>query len=203
MFSNKVYCPRCDSKLKKDFDFCPHCGLDIRNPQRDNEEWGILGKNEFAGAPFVGGNSDGFGVTDKMIGAIFNSLMKNLEKQIQNQNQEESVQQFPKGLTISVGPAKKKQARKGITEEQIKRMSGLPRVEAKTNMKRLSDKVVYELKAPGIDNPDDVFISKLASGYEVKAIGKNKVYMNSLPVELPLKGFILDKNGLNIEFSTN
>ena len=58
----------------------------------------------------------------------------------------------------------------------------MPRAEAKTKLRRLSDKVVYEIAAQGIESPDDVLISKLESGYEIKAIGKKKIYVNTIPM---------------------
>ena len=79
-------------------------------------------------------------------------------------------------------------------------MSNLPRAPAKTSVRRLSDKVVYELSAPGIESVEDVFVSKLENGYEIKAIGGKKVYVNSLPVNLQLKGFSISENKLLVEF---
>jgi hypothetical protein len=78
----------------------------------------------------------------------------------------------------------------------------LPRVEASSSMKRLGDKIVYELKTLGVSSLEDVFVSKLAEGYEIKAIGTKKVYVNSLPVELPLQGYTLHEKGLTLEFGT-
>ena len=203
MFGEKIKCLRCKSKIKDSYDFCPHCGLDLSNPEKDARDFGALGKNEFmGGAPMTGGLG-GLGITDKMINSIFNSLMKNLNKQMGDFDPE--VQNLPNGIRINFGaPIQKQQpkkaARKGVTEDQVRRMSGLPRVEAKTQIRRLSDKVVYELKALGVESVEDIFVSKLENGYEVKAIGKKKVYVNSLPIELPLKGYSVSKNGLNIEF---
>ena len=55
MFSS-VKCKRCDGKLKDDFSFCPFCGLDLRNPEADMREFGMLGKNDSGlGAPLLGG----------------------------------------------------------------------------------------------------------------------------------------------------
>ena len=71
----------------------------------------------------------------------------------------------------------------------------------KTNVRRLSDKVVYELKTTGIESVDDVFVSKLESGYEIKAIGNKKVYVNSLPVSLPMKGYSISDAGITVEFA--
>ncbi|MCH7568376.1 MAG: hypothetical protein IIA87_03055 [Nanoarchaeota archaeon] len=202
MFKGKMKCMQCKSKISDSFDFCPYCGLDLRNPESDMREFGMLGKNEIVGYPLTGGFG-GFGITDKMLSSLFGSLVKTLEKQMKNVDAE--VESLPNGIKIRFGvPVEKKKAsrkdKRGITTEQIERMAGLPRVEAKTNIRRLSDKVIYELKSPGIESVNDVFVSKLESGYEVKSIGKKKVYVNSLPVNLPLKGYSITDKGLTIEF---
>lgn len=210
----KEKCRRCEGKLKEIFSFCPYCGFDLRNLQ-DERDFGMLGRNdEVFGAPLAGGG--GLGFTDKMIGNIFNSLMKNMEKQLKDIDFDKmdeqmkgfnpEVQRFPNGIRISVGPVsqqKKKQVRaspKVITDEQVKRMAKLPRSEAKSDVRRFSDKVVYELKANGVESVNDIFVSKLESGYEVKAIGKSRVYVNSLPVNLPLKRYFIKDNKLHVEF---
>ena len=206
MFKYKSKCSRCKSKTKDSWDFCPFCGLDLRNPEEESRDFGNIGKSDFIGGAPLAGGLGGLGISDKMINGIFNSLMKNLEKQMKNVDP--SVQKLNNGIKISFGvpnngAPKKRAVRKGITQEQIKRMEGLPRVEAKSSVRRFSNRVVYELGALGVDNPNDVFISKLENGYEVKAIGKKKVYVNSLPIELPLKEIKISKNSLNIEFGSN
>jgi len=210
MFKGKR-CKRCENKIKDSFDFCPYCGLDLINPERDQKEFGMLGKNnEVRGYPMVGGG--GFGITDKIAERVLKNfmksmpdLMRNLEKQMQDMDPE--VQNIPNGIKIRFGPGgmqqrqkQKRPVRKSITQEQIKRMAKLPRAEAKSEVRRFSDKVVYDIKASGIESVDDVFVSKLESGYEVKAIGTKKVYVNSIPVNLPLKGFSLHEKGLKVEF---
>jgi len=204
MFNGKK-CARCEGKTKDSYDFCPYCGLDLGNPEKDLEDFGMLGKNnDVKGYPLVGGLG-GFGITDRMIDSLFKNVVKSLEKQMKNVDLGPEVQSFPNGIKIRLGgqpqkKAKRKEVRKTITDEQVKRMSKLPRVEAKANVRRLSDKVVYELNAPGVEDVDDVFVSKLENGYEVKVIGKKKVYVNSLPVNLPLKGYRLSDKGLTVEF---
>jgi len=204
---NKPVCPRCESKVKDHFEFCPYCGLDLANPERDSKNFGILGKNEMTGGAPLAGGFGSLGITDKFINSMLNSLMKSLEKQMKNIDPE--IQDTPTGIRINFGVpqnAPKKRAPlnglKRITKEQIDRMSGLPRVEAKTQIRRLGDKVVYDLDAPGIDSVEDVFVSKLETGYELKAIGNKKVYVNSLPVDLPLKSYSVSSKGLRLEFGT-
>jgi hypothetical protein len=97
----------------------------------------------------------------------------------------------------------KKQISRKISEDQLKKLSEFPRETAKSKVRRLSDKVVYELSASGVESPNDIFFSKLESGYEVKAIGKKKIYVNSIPVELPIRGFAIDKDKILVEFKLN
>jgi|TARA_Y100000031_G_scaffold129352_1_gene148291 hypothetical protein len=202
----KNYCNKCEGKLKDSYSYCPYCGLDLRNPEKDMRDFGVIGKNNLEGTPLVGGGGTGFGITDKMISSVMNSLIKNLGKQFDNMDSQ-NVKSSPKGIQIRFGaPPKSAQQKKKeiiekeITSEQIKRMSKLPRSEAKTNVRRFSDKVVYDLKASGIEDVKDIFVSKLESGYEIKAIGKTKVYVNSIPVNLPLKKYSLSKSGMSVEF---
>jgi hypothetical protein len=200
---NKPKCGRCSSKIKDSFDFCPYCGVDLRNPEKDAKEFGLLGKNEFqGGAPLTGGFG-GLGITDRMINSLMKSIVNALDKQMKD-IEPGNIQNMPNGVKIQFGipPQRKKEKKqtKAITQEQIERMSGLPRVEAKTDVRRFSNRVVYEIKAPGVESVEDVFVSKLESGYEVKAIGKKKVYVNSIPVNLPLKSYTLSEEGLLVEF---
>ncbi len=201
MFSSKINCPQCSSKVKDSFDFCPHCGANVRDPQRELDDFGFLGKDENSQAPLTGGGN--MGVADKMLGSMLNMLMKSLEKQMKGTDTE--VQNLPNGITIRVGQQNAKPRRQKlptITQQHVDRMKGMPRVEAKSNVRRLGDNVVYELKAPGVQSINDVFVAKLASGYEVRAIGKNKVYVTSLPVELPLRSYSVEKEGLTLEFGS-
>ncbi|MDP4039650.1 MAG: hypothetical protein Q8P57_03665 [Candidatus Pacearchaeota archaeon] len=205
-------CGRCEGRLKDAYSFCPYCGCDLRNVN-DNRDFGMLGKSDgIFGAPMIGGFG-GMGISDKMFGSLFNTIMKSLEKQMKNMDVDEGafeemmpeIQRFPNGIKIKIGGPRVKQkeqreVRKSITEEQVKRMSKLPRGEAKSNVRRFSDRVIYELNAQGVDAVEDIFVSKLENGYEVKAIGKNKVYVNSLPVNLPLKKYYLKDKKLSIEF---
>lgn len=207
MFKGKK-CNSCEGKIKDSFDFCPYCGFDLKDPEADAEDFGMLGKNNhIQGYPLIGGLGS-FGITDRMISSIFKSLMKSFEGQMKNvKDNPHEIESFPNGIRIKIGTPgaetirKTKKVRKSITPEQVDKMSKLPRAEAKTNIRRLNDKVVYELSASGVESPDDVFISKLENGYEIKAIGKRKVYVNSIPVNLPLKSIKLDSKILKVEFS--
>lgn len=208
MFGKKS-CPKCNEKVKNSYGFCPFCGHNQSNSEKDMRDYGMLGKNDgVEGFPMVGGGNMGF--SEKMIGSLMNNLFKALDKEmkstLRDNGEESNVETLPNGIRIHFGvpkqvePKRKQIRANNVTADQVKKMSGLPRTEAKTSVRRLSDKVVYELDAPGIESVQDVFVSKVESGYEVKAIGKKKVYINNLPVNLPLKGYAINTKGLTVEF---
>jgi hypothetical protein len=91
--------------------------------------------------------------------------------------------------------------KRALTEKQMERIAALPRKQAKTQIKRFGNKVLYELATPGVLDTEDVFVSRLESGYEVKALGNSKMYVNTLPINLPIKSVMLEKNKIIVEFS--
>jgi len=212
-----VKCNNCNSNLNGKFNFCPYCGSPTRDEKKEAREMGLLGRDDFPRAKDIQSNMQNFGITDKILSSLMNTMMKSLDKEFRNSqnvnniNQENAkIEQIPNGIKISIGVPQQAKPRKErtqmikkvITEEQMKKLSSLPRATAKTKIKRLSDKVIYELAAPGIESPEDIFISKLENGYEIKAIGKKKIYTNSLSIDLPIRGFSLTDNKILVEFKT-
>ncbi len=209
-----IKCENCRSAVDKKFSFYPYCGDSLIDERAEQRELGFLGKNDFTAKKPAQDPFQNLGMTDKLLNSLMNSMMKSLDKQFKQMDKAEfegnaDVEHLPNGIKIKIGvpqaqprPQKRTLQKKNITEDQLKKMSNLPRAPAKTKIRRLSDKMVYELSAPGVESPEDVFISKLESGYEIKAIGKKKVYVNSLPVSLPLRGFSLADNKLLVEFKT-
>ena len=115
------------------------------------------------------------------------------------------ITQLPNGIQIKIGPKRqpnnvKESKVRVINDEQRDRMTKLPRSQAKTEVRRMSHGVVYELLTPGVDTVEDIFVSKVESGYEVKALGKKKVYFNSLQINLPLRKYSIKDNKLTMEF---
>lgn len=210
-FNKKIKCERCKSKISSDFSFCPYCGLSLIDAEREMRDFGMLGRsdNTQPGQQPIAPPT----ITEHLISSMMDSLVKSLNKQFKEaaktpQQEKTEIKAIPNGISIRIGPAisqnQKKSpsqvTRKIITEEQIKKMSSLPRATAKSKIRRLSDRVIYEMSAAGIESPKDIFISKLESGYEIKAIGNKKVYVNSVPLELPIHGFSFDSEKLFVEF---
>lgn len=197
-------CINCGIMVNEKYNFCPRCGESMINATEEREEFGLLGKTDFTEKDLARsqiGTSE-FRIMEKIASSLINNFIKSMEKA--------EISEFPNGIKIKIGsPMKKQQTHqsrqspKTISEEQIKKMSAMPRTKAKTSIKRFGDKIIYELNIPGISSPEDIFVSKLESGYEIKAIGEKKVYVNSLPVNLPIKGFVINPDKLLVEFKTS
>lgn len=214
MFFRKKHnenCARCGGALTEEFSYCPYCGVSLIDKSKKAKDYGLLGNNDVINDD----SSESFGmpsagIADKLFSSVFNNLVKNLDKQISKDMQNAEISPMPNGFKIVIGgpqPKKRQPAQnskttsKKITEEQMQKLIGLPKKDAKSKIKRIGDKVIYELAMPGVSSPEDVFISKLESGYEIKSLGKKNVYVSRLNVELPLKGIGLDKNSVLLEFS--
>ncbi len=211
MFFNKkskgLKCARCSGKLESKFSFCPYCGASVISKEKMEKDYGLLGREDSIDPVQNVNPMANLGITDKLISNMFNMVMKNLNKQMIDELNGADVQAFPNGIKIRIGsqqPKKKNERmqKKEISQEQLERISSLPRKEAKYSMRRVADKIVYELNMPGVSSADDVFVSKLESGYEIKALGEKNVYVNSIQVELPINHVSLDKNRLIVEFKT-
>lgn len=204
----KRKCENCGSKSNENYNFCPSCGNSFIDPEKERKNYGLLGRED-ADENMLPGENLGF--MDKMFNSMINSMMKSINKQFENQfgEMEEAnseIRALPNGIKIKIsGPFYQKQKKQQIknpevSSEKIKKSSSLPREKAKTNVKRLSDKIIYELSTPGVTSAQDIFISKLEFGYEVKAIGKSKVYVNSIPLNLPIKKYSVSDDKLSLEF---
>lgn len=210
---NNVKCAACNSKCNNDYSFCPHCGTPRTDAETEMRDFGMLGKNDVANQPVENTATVNLGFTDRILDSLVNSMMRSLDKQMRAQMKDmdkamenAEIRTTPHGIRIKIGPTmaheqEQQQTIRALTNDQAKRMSSLPRAKALTSVKRIGDKIVYELTTPEVNSPADVFISKLETGYEIKAIGDTHVYVNSIPLNLPIKKYSLAKNKLLFEFS--
>jgi HSP20 family molecular chaperone IbpA len=227
MFSKKK-CKRCGEKVKDDFNYCPYCNAPLKDVF-DNEDWGMLGRNDLEPDNNI---KMPFGLN-----ALFNSLLKDLNNQMQqgiqnNQNQQQNNNSKGKitkkqgGISISISTSGDKPPEikvrsfgnnPGIQEEQnvenvqkkvklpvsdSKKFSGLPKKEPLTNIRRLSNKVVYEIKLPGVKNVSDLSIVQLESSIEIKALAGKKVFYKIIPINLPINSYNLSNGVLTLELDS-
>ena len=221
MFDKK--CDKCKNKIKKDFEFCPFCGNNLSR-DFDNEDFGILGKNDFIDEnsfPGLGGS---------FIDKIFNQTMRMMEKQMKNLAEETNQQNKPQRIPINeinpnlnvqffvngkrVFPPQQEQINNiqnqqqimptkvkvnKMPQEKIERFAKLKRVEPNSKMKRIGNKIVYELEVPGVNDLDDILINRLENSIEIKALARDKSYSKILNINLPIIRYGLDNGNLVLE----
>jgi HSP20 family molecular chaperone IbpA len=217
----KGKCKKCKEKIDEKYSFCPYCGNSL-SEDKNEENWGMLGKSDFMPSANRIKLPLGFNT-------IFNSLMKNLSKEFEGEFNKNHFQTNEKpggmkkdGISISIstfgnGPPKIKVTQLGekpklqqeeikekvksnmFTKEKIKKFSDLPKEEPKTEIRRLSSKIIYEIKMPGIKSLEDISIVKLENSIEIKAITKNKAYLKTIPLNLPITDCNISEGKLILE----
>ena len=216
MFKKKK-CEKCGKKIGEKYSFCPYCGNQISS--ENDEDFGMLGKNDFM--PLANELKLPLGLN-----TIFNSLMKNLSKEMEEQMKGNFPQEQPKktkkdGISISISTfgngaprvkvtpmgnqkvaqekTNEKIKQNNFTKEKIKKFNELKREEPKTNIRRLSNKLVYEIEMPGVKTIENISITQLENSIEIKAIGDKKAYGKIIPISLPIKNFDLSEGKLILE----
>jgi len=220
-------CKKCGRKIKKEFEFCPYCGFNIKRYE-DEKNYGLLGKNDEFNLPNLNIGMP-FGLE-----RVFSSLLKQIDFQFKELDKEmgkdfKLEKKLPvknKGISISISTESGKKpeirvrgfgpgyenlisqvkenpikAMPTITEEKARKLAKLPREEAETNVRRLSNKIVYEIELPGVSSLDNIIINKLENSIEIKAFTKDKVYFKLLPVKLPILNYKLEDEKLVLELS--
>ena len=72
-----------------------------------------------------------------------------------------------------------------MNSEQIEKLSSLPREEPPASVRRLTDKIIYEMDMPGVEEKN-VWITRLQNSIEIKALAKDKAYFKLIPFKLPI-----------------
>jgi hypothetical protein len=190
MFKKK--CPKCNDKINSKFNFCPNCG----NKMISNKDWGMIGRNdvqEQSEPPMMGGF--GGGMLNKMIGSAMKMIereMKEIDKS-QDRNPRSNFKLMVNGKEVKFNPPQEKPKEEkrevrtnDLNSEQLGKFSKLPRKEPETTLKRLGDKIVYELNMPEVKSTKDVFITRLETSMEIRAIGKKNSYFKIIPINFPI-----------------
>jgi len=207
MFSKKN-CEKCGKELKKDFEFCPYCG----NPLDSDNRWGMLGKNDVNNM-----NMPGFGLTGNIFNKMIGNAMKMIENEMQKGNEEMPMpktkfQLYINGKKIPISsenvqvmkkpkktPTKKESVIREFSSENQKKFAGMKKSEPETNVRRLADRIIFEIKMPDVKSVEDVSIRNLENSIEIKAIAKGKAYYKIISISLPIIDYRLDKDNLILE----
>ena len=90
---------------------------------------------------------------------------------------------------------------KEFSAKNIKKLSTLPRKEPSTNIRRLSNRVIYEIDLPDVKSEKDVSIIQLENSIEIKAVSKNKAYTKLISLNLPIIDYNFSDEKLILELS--
>jgi hypothetical protein len=217
----KKKCGKCNSKIDKDFDFCPYCG----NYIEDNEDFGLLGKNDFTPSKPQMKLPLGFDLLFRTLVKELDKQFKELDKEIGKEKMKPNKLQRAGGISISISSSgnqppkvmvnsygnvpefkqKEQEIKKQIkqptnfSEENLKKLSTLQKTEPTTNIRRLSNRLIYEVDMPEVKSIKDISIIQLENSIEIKAIGKGKAYFKLIPLGLPIKKQKFEKGKLLLE----
>jgi HSP20 family molecular chaperone IbpA len=141
---------------------------------------------------------------------IINNLMKQMSKEMKDMNPQDmgSINISISGdgkpmIKMNDSNSKVEPLKKMLpvfSEEQLAKFSELPKKEPKTNVRRLSQKILYELDMPGVKNSKDVMINKLETGIEIRAIASKAAYFKTISLGMQLLNYKLSKEKLVLEF---
>jgi len=92
---------------------------------------------------------------------------------------------------------------KTFSKEQIEKFLKLKKQEPKSEIRRFSNSVIYELEIPKVKSIEDISIINLENSIELKAIGEDTAYTKIIPLKFPIKNYILSDGKLILEFSLN
>lgn len=227
MFKKKIKCS-CGKKIDVNFNFCPYCGAKLktqieRDKALDKEVKEMVKEVEDAfGMPFF--MKFPF---EKLVKKFVKDIEKQFQEydeliareKIKPENVSGisiSIKQSPNGepiiqvkqfgnkeevpiKTIKEEIKEKELPKPKISEAEASKLAKLPREEPETKVRRLSDKIVYEIALPGVKSEKDIIINKLQNSIEIKAFAKDKAYFKLIPLGLPIKKYRLDKETLILE----
>jgi hypothetical protein len=86
-----------------------------------------------------------------------------------------------------------------LNEREMEKLAKLPREEPETKVRRLTDKIIYEIHLPGVKSLKNITVNKLENSIEIKAISKDRAYFKLIPIALPLIRYYLKKESLFLE----
>ena len=218
---NNSFCPYCGTYLS------PY-RYNSKKQKNSKEDFGMLGENdnlsESSENPFA--NSIFSGFSGKIFNKMLNSTMKMLEKEMQKSMKEmepsrKNPAHFelyingkridPKNIKITQKTSPRFQQQnqkikntnlnlnKFFSSEKTKKFSELPLTEPKSNIRRLSDRIIYEISVPGVEKIENVSIINIGNSIEVKAISDKNSYMKIIPMKMDILKYDLDKETIVLE----
>jgi hypothetical protein len=208
-------CSACGEKVSKKFGYCPHCGHSFKQ-EKEKGNFGMLGRDDYVQGREEVKMPFGF---NKLIGMLMKQIdkeMGNMVKGMQNprpSGNQNSPANFK--IRISNGPGSKFEDKeldnsvevekkgsnmnKKVSKDEIERRKNLPKIEAKSNVRRLSDRIIYEIGVPGVSSMKDMIVTKLEDSVEVRGYSKSKCFYKTIPLKEELLDYYLTNGQLFVE----
>ena len=227
MFNKKIKCT-CGKKIDKKFEFCPYCGRDIQEriiyeKARDKQVNAIMKDFEKAfdmpfimKFPFESLVKKMVKDIDKQFQEYDNELSKEKGPKVIRTGLSISINSTPEGEPIikvrqlggnnvqykdeSMENIKEKEKKlPKIQDKQAEKISKLPKQEPEKTVRRLTDRIIYEISLPGVKDDKNLFIEKLQNSIEVRAFSDKQAYFKLIPVPFLIKNWKLEKEKLILE----
>lgn len=202
----KSRCLNCDKKISKKFEFCPYCGANTNS--KNSQDYGFLGNEADLDLPL------GFKLMLKPLLKELNKQMSQMDKEMKNnKTKQDNFSSFSVHIGIpGQQPIKINNINNGKSFEKVLqlpkadkdvlgKMQKLPRKEAVTNIRRLADRVIYEIDLPKVDSLKSINITELENGFELKALSGKEVFVKSLNLNLPFINYYLQDGKFFMEFA--
>ncbi len=215
---NNSFCPYCGTYLS------PYKYNPKKSKSNEKEDFGMLGENDemqnnSSQNPMLGGFSG------KVFSKVLNSTMKMLEKEMQKSMKEPAKisnnpnthfelyingkRVNPNNIKVTQRPLQQvqkvqnkrheKNTDKFLSSEDVEKFSKLPIEEPKSNLRRLSDKIIYEISVPGVKSINNVSILKIGNSIEIKAVSNKNAYMKVIPFSMNILKYELLKETIVLE----
>ena len=221
---DKKRCNKCGEKVSSNYNYCPYC-QNLLKPVSEGEDWGLLGKNDFM-EPEEMRLPMGLNALFNSLLNNLNNQVKEINKNTQPMK-EQKISKKSGGISISISTSGGKppeikvrsfgnmpefrEREQKIVEKAKKiqlpvsdsgKFAGFPKKEPETNIRRFSNKVVYEINMPGVKEVKDVSIIQLENSIEIKALANKKVFYKIIPINLPISNYNLSGGVLTLELDS-
>lgn len=220
MFRRKITCAQCGTRIERGFGYCPFCGAKIEKKKSSGWLDEPLDFSEL-GTRLPFGSL--FKEIDKHLREFDQTLLpKKIEKSekkerpfvrsggisisISSTGGEPIIRVKPIGFGFGKPMLKEAEAReisikpptKRLSKQQEEKLAKLPQTEPSTKVRRLTDKIIYEIDLPGVQEKD-IIVNKLQNSIEIKAFTKDKAFFKLIPIALPILRHRLEKGKLILE----
>jgi len=203
----KLVCWNCKKPVKKDFKFCPHCGVELNV---NDKKQGLQASNQdFASVELPRNLKIMTKIAERLLGKDFiqqldryiSDFMSNAEPGKDFHFTIKAVRLTPEQLkALKQGSERQDHNIERSLKLNDKKINGKKVLTPKTRVRRLADSIIYELETPKAEK-SKLQIHSTSNGVEILIPCKDCVFVKQIPVPLDVKSYRFEKDKLIIEFN--